>query len=390
MNPANTDGITCIGLMSGTSVDGIDVAVVDIAGEPPHLRVKLRLFETVPFTSEVQAHIFELFRPEATATQVSQMNVLLGHVFADAVRDVIGRSGLDITDIMFIASHGQTVCHYPIPEPIAGYAIASTLQIGEAAVIAEQTGRPVIADFRVRDLAAGGQGAPLVPFVDQLLFNSPGKGRILANIGGIANLTVLPADGSAPVAFDTGPGNMIIDGLVQRLTNGLQRYDRDGEYALAGQVVESYLARWLAEPYFAEQPPKSTGRELFGAACVEAWWQEGQQLGLSAPDLIATATAFTVRTFADAIKRFVLPHTTVDELIIGGGGSYNPALIQGIRQELPQLRVLTQEATGIPSDAKEAVAFAVLGYECWHHRPNNLPSATGARRPVVLGKIVHS
>ncbi|KEO83470.1 anhydro-N-acetylmuramic acid kinase [Tumebacillus flagellatus] len=382
--------IRCMGLMSGTSVDGVDVAITTISGEPPHVSVRLDHFETVPFSDEVRTRIFRLFKPDVTAAEVSQMNFLLGHVFADAALQAAKSAGVDITNIMFIASHGQTVYHHPVPEEIAGYSVTSTLQIGEASVIAEKTGRPVAADFRVRDMAAGGQGAPLVPFVDALLFAHPDRGRILANIGGIANLTVLPRGASSEqsVAFDTGPGNMIVDGLVSRFTEGRLRYDRDGRMARQGQVLENYLASWLQMPYFSLQPPKSTGRELFGEQMVERWWQDALALGSRAEDVIATATEFTVRTFAGAIRDFILPHHAIDELIVGGGGSYNPAMLDGLRRELPQLTILTQmEATGIPSDAKEAVAFAVLGYETYHRRPGNLPSATGAKRPVVLGKI---
>jgi anhydro-N-acetylmuramic acid kinase len=392
--------VLAVGLMSGTSVDGIDVAVVALNGAPPQLQVRLRHFETVPFSEEVRERIFALFQPEtATLADLSQMNFLLGEVFADAVLQTLHRAGIACEEIAFVASHGQTVWHSPVPELIGGYPVASTLQIGEASVIAERTGIPTISDFRVRDVAAGGQGAPLVPFVDRLLFAQPGQGRILANIGGIANLTVLPAAPSTAdvepadvrvMAFDTGPGNMILDGLVQKATNGALAYDKDGALARAGQVREDFLARWLSLPYFAELPPKSTGRELFGAACVEAWWQEGREHGLPPEDLIATATEFTVRTFVEAVQRFVLPHYDIAELVIGGGGAYNPQLLGGIRRGLPDLQVVTQETTGIPSDAKEAVAFAVLGYECFHRRPNNLPSATGAKRPVVLGKIVWS
>ena len=387
--------LTCIGLMSGTSVDGVDVAVVDLTGAPPSLDVKLRHFQTVPFTDAVRKEIFKLFSLDSSnSATISQMNFLLGRVFADAVLTALSEAGIAREEIAFIASHGQTVWHSTTPELLAGYDIASTLQIGEASVIAERTGIPVISDFRVRDVAAGGQGAPLVPFVDALLFADPSgqKGRITANIGGIANLTVLPAGGVAArepiIAFDTGPGNMILDGLVRRATDGAQTYDKDGAIARSGQVIDDYLEKWLSLPYFAEQPPKSTGRELFGEPCVETWWSDGQERGYAPEDLIATATEFTVRTFTEAIQKYVLPHHAIDEIIVGGGGAYNPLLLEGIGAGLPGIRILPQEATGIPSDAKEAVAFAILGYECYHRRPNNLPSATGAHRPVVMGKIV--
>lgn len=386
------DTLTCVGLMSGTSVDGIDVAVVEITGAPPELAVQVRHFETVPFSDEVRRRIFRLFDPEqATVPELSTMNFLLGHVFADATLLALRHAGISPQEVTLIASHGQTIYHSPVPEPIDGYEITSTLQIGEASVIAEKTGITTVSDFRVRDLAAGGQGAPLVPFVDKLLFTAADRGRIAVNIGGIANLTVLPAGGvSEPLGFDTGPGNMIIDGLVQKITDGAEHFDRDGQLAKAGRVNEALLAKWMELPYFAAAPPKSTGRELFGAQCVEAWWREGQAAAIAPEDLVRTATEFTARTFADAVKRFVLPRYEVSELFVGGGGAYNPVLMDSIRQLLPGLTIEQQEVTGIPSDAKEAVCFAVLGYECYHHRPNNLPSATGAQRPVVMGKVVWS
>ncbi|MCX7568818.1 anhydro-N-acetylmuramic acid kinase [Tumebacillus sp. DT12] len=395
MKTTEQQPLTCIGLMSGTSVDGVDVAIVDLTGAPPSVGVKLRHFQTVPFTDAVRSEVFKLFSlGSSNSATISQMNFLLGRVFAEAVLTALSHAGIAREEITFIASHGQTVWHSPTPEPLAGYDIASTLQIGEASVIAEHTGIPVISDFRVRDVAAGGQGAPLVPFVDALLFADPTgqTGRITANIGGIANLTVLPAGGVAAgervIAFDTGPGNMILDGLVRRATGGAQTYDKDGKIARSGRIIEEYLQEWLSLPYFRETPPKSTGRELFGEPCVEMWWRDGQERGYAPEDLIATATEFTVRTFTEAIQHHVLPHHAVEEIIIGGGGAYNPLLLAGIGAGLPGIRILPQEATGIPSDAKEAVAFAILGYECYHRRPNNLPSATGAHRPVVMGKIV--
>ena len=389
--PDGTDQqeLICVGLMSGTSVDGVDVAVVAIAGAPPSLRVRLLHFETLPYDEEIRQKIFRLFEPTATIPELADMHFVLGHAFADAVLTVLGRAGIEPSQVACISSHGQTVYHHPEPTTIGPYRITSTLQIGEPAVIAERTGIPVISDFRPRDMAAGGQGAPLVPFVDLLLFSHPHKGRIAANIGGIANLTVLPA-GCSPeqvVAFDTGPGNMLIDGLVRRMTGGRLAYDPDGQIARSGRVREELLAKWLAHPYLSQPPPKSTGRETFGEQCAQQWWEEGQRLGIPPEDLVATATEFTVRSFTEAIREFVLPRHPIAEVIVGGGGAHNPVIMEGIARALPDQRVMPQEATGIPSDAKEAVAFAVLGYEALHLRPNNLPSATGARHSVILGKL---
>lgn len=382
----------CVGVMSGTSVDGIDVAIVDIQGAPGGavpLAVRLAHFGSVPFPEPVRAAVFRLFRPETSSSQdLCRMNVLLGELFADAVLRVCAQGGISPEDILLVSSHGQSVYHCPEPVDMFGHSVTGTLQIGEAAVIAERTGCPVIADFRVRDMAAGGQGAPLVPFVDALLFAGPDAARIAANIGGIANVTYVPTAGADETvfAFDTGPGNMIVDGLMRMATDGALSCDKDGAWARKGRVHEAYLQIWLDEPYLRMPPPKSTGRELFGEQCVAKWWADRLLFGMSTEDLVATATAYTVRTFCDAIRTFVLPGRAVDEILVGGGGAHNPVMMEGIARGLPGCRVLRQDVTGIPGDAKEAVAFAVLGYECFHGRPNNLPGATGARRPVVMGK----
>jgi len=385
-------GSLCIGVMSGTSVDGIDIAITEITGEAPHLSVDLIYFKSIPFSSIVKEAVFRLFQPHTSSSEdLCSMNFLLGELFAEAIVQVTEEANIDLQDVLLISSHGQTIYHNPKPQLICGRMVSSTLQIGESAIIAERTGCLVVSDFRVRDMAAGGQGAPLVPFVDSLLFFSNEGGRVAVNIGGISNVTYVPQGGSATeiIAFDTGPGNMIIDGLVRLVTKGQQQYDRDGEIAKRGTIQENYLQRWMMQPYISEQPPKSTGRELFGEQCVSQWWQDSQQNGMNDADLIATATAYTVRSLAQAIKRFILQKYDVVEVLIGGGGAYNPMIMEGIRRELPELRILSQDNTGITSESKEAVAFAVLGYECFHRRPNNVPSATGARHPVVMGKITY-
>lgn len=385
-------GSLCIGVMSGTSVDGIDIAITAITGETPHLSVDLIYFKSIPFSSIVKEAVFRLFQPHTSSSEdLCSMNFLLGELFAEAIVQVAEEANIDLQDVLLISSHGQTIFHNPKPQLICGRMVSSTLQIGESAIIAERTGCLVVSDFRVRDMAAGGQGAPLVPFVDSLLFFSNEGGRVAVNIGGIANVTYVPQSGSGKeiIAFDTGPGNMIIDGLVRLVTKGQQQYDSDGEIAKRGTIQEDYLQRWMMQPYISEQPPKSTGRELFGEQCVSQWWKDSQQYGMNDADLIATATAYTVRTLAQAIKRFILQKHDVVEALIGGGGAYNPIIMEGIRRELPELRILSQDKTGITSESKEAVAFAVLGYECFHRRPNNVPSATGARHPVVMGKITY-
>lgn len=388
--PNDGQGSMCMGVMSGTSVDGIDVAVVEIHGVPPSLSVKLLHFETVPFEPGVRQAIFRLFRSESSSSEdVCHMNFLLGELFAEASLKAARNAGIDLHSVALISSHGQTIFHSPLPVRICGRMISSTLQIGESAILAERTGVPVISDFRVRDMAAGGQGAPLVPFVDSLLFSLPTTGRIAANIGGIANVTYLPprCSGQPVLAFDTGPGNMVMDGLVQKMTGGLAVFDRDGQIARTGRIHEAYLEQWLRHPYFSQSLPKTTGRELFGEQCVDQWWMDGQRLAISPEDLVSTATEFTIRTFCQAVRQFVLSEYSVGEIIVGGGGASNPVIMEGIQRELPEQRIVQQMVTGIPSDAKEAVAFAVLGYECMSRRPNNVPAATGASHPVVMGKI---
>ncbi len=380
----------CIGVMSGTSVDGIDVAIVRIGGQPPGLTAALLYFLTVQYDEEVKQAIFRLFDPAVcTSRDVSQMNFLLGDLFADAVLQTVQEAGVDLRDVLLISSHGQTVFHSPEAQRVCGREVRSTLQIGEAAVIAERTGCPVVSDFRVRDIAAGGQGAPLVPFVDALLFASPDHDRILANIGGIANITHIPPSGShEPIlAFDTGPGNMIVDALVRMGTDGRLAYDKDGALAAQGAVQEAYLRRWLEHPYLARRPPKSTGREEFGEPCAKIWWRDAQAMGWPLADLAATATEYTVRTMAQAILRWTPAKSETREVFVAGGGAHNPVIMAGLARALPGQAVLQQSAAGIAGDAKEAVAFAVLGHECFQRRPNNLPRATGARHPAVLGKI---
>jgi anhydro-N-acetylmuramic acid kinase len=268
----------------------------------------------------------------------------------------------------------------------------STLQIGEPAVIAERTGRPVVADFRVRDMAAGGQGAPLVPYVDNLLFAHPVAGRVLTNIGGIANITILPAgaDSSKSTAFDTGPGNMVIDAIVQFGTDNQERYDKDGQYARQGKIDTVWLDELMADDYFAMKPPKSTGREKYTKQFAAELWQEGKRRGLSFHDIVATVTEWTACSIAQSLHDFVLPTTAVAEMIVSGGGSYNPVLMSSLAKRLTGVKVAQIDDYGMPSDAKEAIAFAILGNECVHGVFSNVPTATGAGKPVVLGKLIQA
>lgn len=372
-----------IGLMSGTSADSIDAACVRIEGAPPRLDWELLSFITLPMTAELRQEIFAAFRPETgTVDKLCQLNFTLGEWFAKASLEAIKAAGLTPEQVDFIGSHGQTVWHIP---PNTDQGVPSTLQLGNPAVIAERCGVTVVSDFRSRDMAAGGQGAPLVPFVDNLLLSHPTLSRAVQNIGGIGNVTFLPAGGRGEAfGFDTGPGNMLLDRAAEVLTQGKLRCDMDGKLAFAGTVHENFLRKWMEEePYFAQKPPKSTGRELFGVQRCDVYLKE--LAGLSKEDILATLTAFTARSTAEAYRSFLpaLP----DEVLLCGGGARNPAIAAMLQKELPASRIGRTEDAGLPGDSKEAVAFAVLGYETMNHRPGNLPAATGAKTPVVLGSI---
>jgi anhydro-N-acetylmuramic acid kinase len=369
--------------MSGTSADGIDAALTDITGAPPHLNARLILHTHIAFTSEQRAEIFALFEPATgSVDRICHMNFQLGEWFAAAALQAVAQANLKPTDIDLIGSHGQTIYH----AVDADSPIKSTLQIGEAAVIAARTGITTVADFRVADVAAGGQGAPLISYIDWLLLRHESRCRAIQNIGGIANVTYLaPGDDSAVIAFDTGPGNMLIDAAVNSATDGEQTYDEDGAWAASGKVDHALLAELMAHPFLSRRPPKTTGREQFGVHYANELWSRAQSQGISDADLVATLTAFTAESIADAYRRF-LPQMP-DEVILGGGGAKNPILLALLREALDPIAVTTHEALGIPDDAKEALAFAVLAYETLHGRAGNLPNCTGASRRTVLGKI---
>ena len=374
-----------IGLMSGTSADSIDAACVRFEGAPPRLDWELLSFVTLPMTAELRQEIFAAFRPETgTVDKLCQLNFTLGEWFAKASLEAVKAANLTPAQVDFIGSHGQTVWHIP---PNSGEGVASTLQLGNPAVIAERTGITVVSDFRSRDMAAGGQGAPLVPFVDNLLLSHPTLSRAVQNIGGIGNVTWLPAGGAGEAfGFDTGPGNMLLDRAAEVLTQGQMHCDMDGKMAFAGKVQEQFLQKWMSEePYFTRKPPKSTGRELFGVQRCDVYLKA--MAGLSREDILATLTAFTARSTAEAYKNFLpaLP----DEVLLCGGGARNPAIAAMLQKELPTSRIGRTEDAGLPGDSKEAVAFAVLGYETMNRRPGNLPAATGAKGPVILGSITY-
>lgn len=368
-----------IGLISGTSLDAIDAALVEIEAEQALLRVQLRGFVMQPFAAELQACVRALLPPAAGSTaEVCAVNVLLGEAFAQAALVLAEQAGLPINAIDLIASHGQTVYHQVAPG-----AVRSTLQLGAAAVIAERTGCTVVADFRTRDMAAGGEGAPLVPFLDLLLLRDPQRRRAIQNIGGIGNVTYLAPD-RPPLAFDTGPGNVLIDEAVRQLTGGAATLDRDGRMAAAGTIDAALLAEWLAHPFFAQVPPKSTGRELFGPAEAGLYIAQASQRGLGPNDIVATLTALTAHSIALAYTQHL---SGVDELLVAGGGARNPTLLRMLQAALPDVTVLPLDALGLDADAKEALAFALMGYATLHGWPANVPAATGAAYPVVLGSI---
>lgn len=393
------------GLMSGTSADGVDVAVVEITGLGWRTRIRLRTFQTVPYSPLVRRRILEIAGGSSiSVSEVSQMNFLLGELFARACRTVCRRASIPMGRIALIGSHGQTVYHQPRATRFCGASVRSTLQIGEPAVIAERTGITTIGDFRPADLAAGGQGAPLVPFFDYLLFRHPRRGRVVLNIGGIANLTAIPAGGRPEnvIAFDTGPGNMLLDALAGLATRGRGKFDRDGRLAARGTIAEALLARLLRQSYFRKPPPKTAGREQFGSAYLQKHFL--RRFGSSAQglrDALATATALTAESIARAVATFVLPKFPIVDCIVSGGGVSNSSLMNQLAERLARLpagrglqsgqgiRVLPSDSAGIPAEAKEAVAFAVLAYHTFHVKHSNLCSATGARHPAILGKVVY-
>lgn len=376
-----------IGLMSGTSMDGIDAALVRIREADATLQVETLAFRTTPYPPDVQAELMRTVRGETNVAEICHLNFVLGELFADSALALMREAGVTRSDLLCIASHGQTVWHQPDPIEWQGRPIRSTLQIGEPAVIAERTGVVTVGDFRVADVAGGGQGAPLVPYVDWLLFRHPQEGRILLNIGGIANLTVVPADAQPEqvIAFDTGPGNVLINTAMEIASGGKYRYDPEGSFAQRHPVREDWLQELLQHPYFAQKPPKSTGRETFGEGMVRRLLRRFKVS--NAELLVPTLTELTACTIADAIRRFVLSEVEVARIIASGGGVHNRTLMKRLRELLPELEIETSDAHGIAPDAKEAIAFAVLGYQRMKGRPNNLPSATGASHPVVMGKV---
>ncbi|MFH1884864.1 MAG: anhydro-N-acetylmuramic acid kinase [Planctomycetota bacterium] len=382
---AAKDKMRIAGLMSGTSVDGVDVAVVDITKQKVHLLA----FDVFPYPPALRREILRLCRPEsARLDNICHYNFVLGEVFADAIIKLCRKSGIPLSSIDLVGSHGQTIYHNPRGKRYSRTTVRSTLQIGEPSVVAHRTGITTVADFRPRDIAAGGEGAPLVPYADYFLFGHNRLSRAVQNIGGIANVTFLPRGCKQDdiIAFDTGPGNVVIDSIIRLISGGKKRFDPAGKMAEQGTVNKRLLNEMLRHPFLRRRPPKSTGREEFGSAFANRIYQQAAQKGLADFCLVATVTAFTANSIARAYHQF-LP-TMPDEVILCGGGSHNDTLVEMLRSDLPNVKVLSTEDFGISVDAKEAVSFAILAWATINGLTNNVPGATGADRPVVLGKII--
>jgi anhydro-N-acetylmuramic acid kinase len=371
-----------VGLMSGTSLDGIDAALVEFSGQAARPEWRIRAFVDAPYSPEQRTAIHDGI-VSGSAASLCRLHADMGEWLADAVLHVCAAAGVEPSDVDVIGSHGQTVWHEPPRADRRG----STLQIGCAATIAERTGIAVVSDFRARDVAAGGEGAPLVPWVDRLLFSHDRHRRVLQNIGGMANLSWLPPRGSADpmLAFDTGPGNALMDAAVELATDGRSTFDRDGAWAAEGVIDELLLGELLTHPFFRREPPKSTGREVFGRHYVQQLADSVRPDGREAwASFISTLTELTARSICNAIEQWVLPRG-VEEVIITGGGALNPVLVERIRSRLPAPVLSDAAALGVEPAAKEALAFAALAWAHLLHEPGNVPAATGASGPRVLG-----
>lgn len=371
-----------IGLISGTSLDGIDVAICHIEGHARQSKIEVLGFDTVAYPSEVRQELLDLYEDSGNAiARISSMNVVIGDAFAAAALQVLEANGLSADDVVLVGSHGQTVWHQPETEN--DLIVQSTLQIGDASRIAAALNCPVVSDLRMADMAVGGQGAPIAAYMDWATFGNATLNRAVQNIGGIGNVTWVPANASVTdvIAFDTGPGNMLIDALVTQLTNGAQTYDADGAIGMNGAVNYDLLNDLMTDPYLDEAPPKTTGREYYGSAMVEAILEKHP---LDA-NLITTITAFTAHSIADAYRRW-LPELP-DEVYVNGGGARNPLLMRMIADALDGIPVRSTDDLGISADAKEAVLIALIAHDSLAGYPTNIPGATGAERAVSLGNV---
>ena len=382
-----------LGLMSGTSADGIDVALAKISGAPPKLNAKLLNHTSINFRPSLRKEILRVAEQQPlSAGDLSQLNFRLGEVFAEAALAACKRFRIATKKVAIIGSHGQTIFHQGQPTTYFGRPTASTLQIGEPSIIAGRTGITTVADFRPADMAQGGQGAPLVPYADYLLYRHPKLGRVSLNLGGIANITVLPAAAkpSHVFAFDTGPANMLIDALVSHFTHGRQRFDRNATIAQTGRSIPAFIDELMRDPFLKQPPPKSTGREYYGLSYVKKLLAAARRHKAKPADLIRAATIFTALSIVDALNRFVLPKHEIHQVIVSGGGARNPLILAQLAATLPEIEIVPSAQLGVPEDAKEAYAFALMAYETFHQRASNLPSATGATGSAILGKISYA
>jgi anhydro-N-acetylmuramic acid kinase len=381
-----------LGMMSGTSADGIDAALVKISGAPPNLKINLLNHTHQSFPPQIRKEILRVAEQNPlTPGEFSQLHTRLGHIYAEAALAACKKFRISPKKIDLIGNHGQTIFHQGQPTNFLGEPIASTLQLGDGSIVANLTGITTVSDFRPADMALGGQGAPLVPLADYALYRHPKLGRVSVNIGGIANITVIPANAkpSDVFAFDTGPGNMLIDALVQHFTHGRKKFDDAGKLAMHGRIILPLYKELRKDPYVKIPPPKSTGREYYGSAYVENLLALGRKHGARPNDLIRAATNFTAGSIVNALERFVLPKHEIRQMILSGGGANNWFVCSLIAAWLTphKIHILDSSKFRIPIDAKEALAFAILAYETYHHRPSNIPTATGARGPAILGKI---
>ncbi len=386
--------ILAVGLMSGTSLDGVDAALVELESSRAKTKVTLKHAVSIPYEQTVRELLLAVCDVRtATVEQICQLNAYVAIHFANVVETLLDEAGVRTEEISFISSHGQTIYHIPKETGDASWDVAATLQIGDISYLSERTGLPVVGDFRPADMAAGGQGAPLVSFVDYLLFTHEEKNRVAQNIGGIGNVTFLQADGKEEnvISFDTGPGNMVIDALMRKVTNEEKTFDQDGSLANIGTVDERLLDELMKHPYLSMSYPKTTGREDFGEQFVERIWVQALDMKIPHEDLIATVTEWTAKTIAESYREIEKrEHVALDEAIISGGGAYNVYLLSRIQAYVPHIQVITSNEVGIHSDQKEAIAFALLGNECIRGMHNTLPSATGALHPVIMGKIAYT
>jgi anhydro-N-acetylmuramic acid kinase len=384
------DLLRVIGLMSGTSADGVDAALLTLRGNSSPIEVEILAHATYPYEADLRAQILAASYPHSSSVDlICHLNAMLGHRFADAACAVVEAADLSLRQVHLIGSHGQTIYH--IPQAITNPPrLASTLQIGEPCIIAERTGITTVADFRPRDMAAGGLGAPLSPYGHHVLFARQGQSKLIQNIGGIGNVTVLTGESlQQTIAFDTGPGNMLIDEAVRHFTKGRQAYDCGGQMAASGKVHAGLLDELMQHPFITQAPPKATGRETFGAHFCQHILSRGSALGLAAEDVVATCTAFSAESIWLNYSLFIFNQWPIAEVVVCGGGAENPVLMQMLAERLPaSCRISTPETYGYPNAALEAMLFALLAHATIFGLTANMPATTGTRHPTILGKII--